>query len=76
MSFRMVVTMDRYTRYYVDQSGGGEIGPANRASFRIQRGNGIGSFFEGLFRFVNPLLYSGAKAVGKKGAEYKFQHNN
>jgi len=62
----MVVTMDRYTRYYVDQSGGGEIGPANRASFRIQRGNGIGSFFEGLFRFVNPLLYSGAKAVGKK----------
>jgi len=62
----MVVTMDRYTRYYVNQSGGGEIGPVYRASFRMQRGNGIGSFFRGLFRFVKPLLYSGAKAVGKE----------
>jgi len=58
--------MDRYTRYYVTQSGGGEIGPVYRASFRVQRGNGIGSFFRGLFRFVKPLLYSGAKAVGKE----------
>jgi len=32
----------------------------------MQRGNGIGSFFRGLFRFVKPLLYSGAKAVGKE----------
>ena len=31
----------------------------------MQRGNGIGSFFGGLFRFVKPLLYSGAKVVGK-----------
>ena len=58
--------MDRYTRYYVNQSGGGDIGPVYRASFRMQRGNGIGSFFRGLFRFVKPLLYSGAKAVGKE----------
>ena len=60
--------MDRYTRYYVNQSGGGggEIGPVYRASFRMQRGNGIGSFFRELFRFVKPLLYSGAKAVGKE----------
>ena len=29
-------------------------------------GNGIGSFFRGLFRFVKPLLYSGAKVVGKE----------
>lgn len=59
--------MDRYTRYYVNQSGGGgEVGPVYRASFRVQRGNGIGSFFRGLFRFVKPLLYSGAKAVGKE----------
>jgi len=62
----MVVTMDRYTHYYVNQSGGGEIGPVYRASFRMQRGNGIGSFFGGLFRFVKPLMYSGAKAVGKE----------
>jgi len=29
----------------------------------VQRGNGLGSFFRGLFCFVKPLLYSGAKAV-------------
>jgi hypothetical protein len=29
-------------------------------------GNGLGSFFRGLFRFVKPLLYSGAKAVVKE----------
>ena len=59
--------MDRYIRYYVNQSGGGgEIGPVYRATLRMQRGNGIGSFFRGLFRFVKPLLFSGAKAVGKE----------
>ena len=58
--------MDRYTRYYVNQSGGGEIGPVYRVGFRMQRGNGIGSFFRGFFRFVKPLLFSGAKAVGKE----------
>ena len=64
--------MDRYTRYYVNQSGGGEIGPVNRASFRMQRGNGIGSFFRGLFSFVKPLLYSEAKAVGKEALKTGF----
>jgi hypothetical protein len=59
--------MDRYTRYCVNQSGGGgEVGPVYRASFRVEIGNGIGSFFRGLFRFVKPLLHSGAKAVGKE----------
>jgi len=61
--------MDQYTRYYVNQiggGGGGGIGPVYRASFRLQRCNGLGSFFRGLFRFVKPLLYSGVKAVGKE----------
>jgi len=58
--------MDRHTRYYVNQSGVGEIGPVYRASFRVQRGNVIGSFFRGLLLLVKPLLYSGAKAVGKE----------
>ena len=58
--------MDRYTRNYVTQSIGGDIGPVYRASFRVQRGNGIGSFFRWLFRFVKTLLYSGAKSVGKE----------
>ena len=58
--------MDRYTRYYANQSGGGKIRPVYRASFRMQWGNGLGSFFRGLLRFVKRLLYSGAKAVGKE----------
>jgi len=57
MSFSMVVTKDRYTRYYVYQSSGGEIGPVYRARFMMQRINGIGSFCRGHFRFVKPLLY-------------------
>ena len=47
--------MDQYTRYYVNQigggGGGGGIGPVYRASFRVQRGNGVGSFFSGTFPF-------------------------
>jgi hypothetical protein len=59
--------MDQYTRYYVSQSGGGgDIGPVYRASFKMQRGNCRGSFFRGHFRLVKPLLYSGAKAIGKE----------
>ena len=57
--------MDRYTRYYINESGGSEIGPVYRASFRMKMGNGIGSFFRELFRFVKHLLYSWAKCVGK-----------
>jgi len=41
--------MDPYTRYYVNQSGGGdENSTVYSASFMVQRGNGIGSFFRGL----------------------------
>jgi len=60
--------MDRYTRYYVNQSGGGggEIDPVYRPSFRVQTGNGIGSLFRGFFHLLKPMLYSGAKAVGKE----------
>ena len=59
--------MDQYKRYYINQSGGGGgIGPVYRASFRVQRGNGLGSFFRRLFRFAKPLQYSGAKALGKE----------
>ena len=32
----------------------------------MQKGNGLGSFFRGFFRFVKHLLYSGAKPVGKE----------
>jgi len=51
--------MDQYTRYYVNQSGGGGgggggIGPVYRASFRVQGGNGIGSFLEDFSVLLNP----------------------
>jgi hypothetical protein len=59
----MPVMMDRYTRYYANQSGGGKIGPVYRARFTVQRDDVTGSF-RGLFRFDKPLLYSGSKAVG------------
>jgi len=36
------------------------------ANFRVQSGNGICSFFRRLFRFVKPLLYSGANDVEKE----------
>jgi hypothetical protein len=57
--------MNRYTRYYVNQSGV-EIGPVYGARCRVQRGNDVVSFFRWLFRFVKPLLYLGSKAVGKE----------
>ena len=58
--------MDQYTRYYVNQSGGGgggggEIGPVYRASFRVQRGNCIGSFLEGFFVLLNPCYIQGQR---------------
>ena len=52
--------------YSVNQSGGGEIGPVNRASFRAQRDNDMGSFFKGFIRFVKPLLYM-VQRLSKRG---------
>jgi len=66
------VTIDRYTRYYVNQSGGGEIGPVYRASFRVQRGNGIGSFFRGSYILLN-LYYIQVQRLWKGGFKNKFQ---
>lgn len=49
--FSMLVTTDRFTRYYVNQSGGGEIGPVYWASFRMKRGNVVGPFHQGALPF-------------------------
>ena len=62
--------MDRYTRYYVNQSGSCEIGTVYRASFRVQRGNGIGSFLED-FRLLNLWIFRG-KGCRKRGFENRF----
>jgi len=62
----MIVTINRYTRYYQNYGGGGEISPVYRTRFRMERGKGIGSFFRRLFHFVIPLVYSGPKASEKR----------
>ena len=61
--------MDRYTRYYVNQSGGGgggEIGPVYRASSRVQRGNGIRSFLESFSVLLNLCYIQGQRLLERK----------
>jgi len=48
MCFSIIVITDRYAQYYVNQSGGCEIGIVYRARFMMQRSNGMWSFFKGL----------------------------
>jgi hypothetical protein len=52
----------------MDQYGGSldSIGPLYHAGFRMQRGNGIGSFLGGLYRIVRPLFVKSARAVGRE----------
>lgn len=54
-----------YTRYYLLQSGGNlvDIGELYRSPIIYQRGKGIGSFFTGLLRYLQPLFSSGAKVL-------------
>ena len=47
---------------------GGEVGPIYKASYRVQKGRGIGNFLAGLWRFAKPLVFSGLKSVGKEAA--------
>jgi len=56
--------------YYINRAGRGlntlGFGPVYSAPLYLQRGHGIGNFFGNLFRLVRPLLWSGAKAVGRE----------
>lgn len=54
-----------YTRYYLIQSGGNlnDIGELYRSPLIYQRGRGIGSFFSGLLRYLQPIVSSGAKVL-------------
>ena len=64
--------MDPLVRYYLRQAGRGYsgrkggIGPIHSVPTIYQRGYGIGSFFAGLWRMVKPILWSGAKTVGRE----------
>jgi len=57
-------------QYYIRQAGGGGrgrgIGPVYSVSPFVQRGHGIGSFLRGLWRIVRPVLWSGAKFLGRE----------
>ena len=55
--------------YYLRQAGRGGsegIGPVYSAPLYMQRGQGIGNFFGNLFRWVKPIIWSGAKAFGRE----------
>lgn len=43
-----------------------DIGPMYHSSIAVQRGGGIGSFFGGLYRIVRPLLFRGARTLGRE----------
>ena len=64
--------MDPLVRYYLHQAGlgysgcKGGIGPIYSVPTIYQRGYGIGSFLAGLWMMVKPILWSGAKTVGRE----------
>ena len=77
MTLIAIHTVSRMTplgQYYIRQAGGGGgrgrgesgIGPIYTISPFVQRGHGIGSFLSGLFRTVRPILWSGAKTLGRE----------
>jgi hypothetical protein len=64
--------MNPLVKYYVRQAGRGSgrgdngVGLIYSVPPFVQRGNGIGSFLSGLFRTVRPILWSGAKSMGRQ----------
>jgi hypothetical protein len=64
--------MNPLLKYYVSQAGRGSgrgdsgIGPIYGIPPFVQRGHGIGSLLNGLFRTVRPILWSGAKSVERQ----------
>lgn len=59
----------RYTQYYLSQVGRGlgDVGPLYKTPIILQHGRGgIGNLFKGLFRYLRPSLFAGAKAVLKQ----------
>jgi len=61
--------MDLHVRYYLHQAGRVKhdgIGSIYAAPPFLQRGYGIGNFLEGLWRIVRPVLWRGAKTLGRE----------
>jgi hypothetical protein len=60
--------MDPLVHYYKRQAGHGleDIGPIYATPYLLQRGQELGNGMAGLFRTLRPILWSGAKCVGKE----------
>lgn len=56
---------DHHFAYYQAQANGRGVGGGIKFA-KTQRGNGIGSFFSGLFRRIMPYIKSGVGAVGSE----------
>ena len=55
-------------QYYRREAGRGreDIGPIYSTPPFVQRGHGLSSVLSGLFRTLRPILWSGAKSMGKE----------
>jgi len=57
-------------KYYLHQAGLGysdtDIGPVYSVPQFVQRGHGIGSVLTGFWRWIKPILWSGAKTLGSR----------
>jgi hypothetical protein len=62
---------DPAVQYYKRQAGHGreDIGSTYTTPYYVQRGHGLGNILPGLFRILRPLLWSGAKSVGKEAVK-------
>ena len=60
--------MDPLVQYYRRPAGRGreDIGSIYSTPPFVQRGHGLGNVLAGLFRTLRPILWSGAKSIGKE----------
>ena len=62
--------MNPIERYYLHQAGRGygdtDIGPVYSVPHFVQKGHGIGSVLTGFWRWIKPILWSGAKTLGRE----------
>jgi len=66
---RLFIPVDPLVRYYRHQAGRSKnngIRPVYATPLVLQRDYGIGSFLSGLWRVVRPIIWSGAKALGRE----------
>jgi len=66
VNLSLSVTMDRYTRYYVNQSGDGEIGFCVEGKFQPTEWKWCRILLQRTLRFCLTSVVFGAKAVGKE----------